>query len=189
MALRIEKSRSEGGSAVGGRRPQAPLRPPDTASATQPCTPTRDSDTRGGHRRESTNDHRVRESRVDESRLSRLEHDESFFFLSKHERHEISRCGAHQNHHQSAKTQVTVVRHHTHAKSKHSASSHPSLRERLNYLCRPRCSVDVVVGGGEHPLFMLLTSLLHRGGRLAQVRAAPRPRRSSSGDDDGELLG
>ena len=87
------------------------------------------------------------------------------------------------------KTQDTIVRHHTHAKTKHSASSHPSLRERLNYLCRPRCSVDVVVGGGEHPLFMLLTSLLHRGGRLAQVRAAPRPRRSSSGDDDGELLG
>ena len=87
------------------------------------------------------------------------------------------------------KTQDTIVRHHTHAKTKHSASSHPSLRERLNYLCRPRCSVDVVVGGGEHPLFMLLASLLHRGGRLAQVRAAPRPRRSSSGDDDGELLG
>ena len=87
------------------------------------------------------------------------------------------------------KNQDTIVRHHTHAKTKHSASSHPSLRDRLNYLCRPRCSVDVVVGGGEHPLFMLLASLLHRGGRLAQVRAAPRPRRSSSGDDDGELLG
>ena len=160
-----------------GEWPGAPLRPPDTDP--------RDSDTRGRHRwRPHVHERSDRESRVDSRVTSRTRHAN----LSKHERRnlavariKITIC--------QQKTQDTIVRHHTHAKTKHSASSHPSLRERLNYLCRPRCSVDVVVGGGEHPLFMLLTSLLHRGGRLAQVRAAPRPRRSSSGDDDGELLG
>ena len=167
----------KGGLSVGGRRPRAPLLPPDRHRHA------RGASVDGDH--VHVNDLSDQTASHEWTHVSRVGRDS---ILSKDETSQW-RASKSPSVSKRPRSQDTIVRHHTHAKTKHSASSHPSLRERLNHLCRPRCSVDVVVGGGEHPLFMLLTSLLHRGGRLAQVRAAPRPRRSSSGDDDGELLG